>query len=155
MGKLNQWAIGVQRFYHNNVDDNLKHLCIKILLGKHAQQTKYGIRAAVEQKMTQNEQSYTTFTPIRVGMVTWNLAGQTPYQHFDIANILLQDPHSGELKTPEILVVAFQEMVKLNVTSIMKGKDLNAIQMWTDVVLKALNKSPYPYVCVSKKAMVG
>lgn len=40
-------------------------------------------------------------------------------------------------------------------SSIMKGKDLNAIQMWTEVVTRALAKSPYPYVCISKKAMVG
>jgi hypothetical protein len=67
---------------------------------------------------------YSENKDIEIGVVTWNLAGNSPHPNFDISNILLMDPKTNQMKTPDILIVAFQEMVKLNVQQIVKGKDI-------------------------------
>jgi hypothetical protein len=50
-GKLDQMALGVQRFLVNNMEDGFKHECIKLFLNQHPQQQPYGIRASLEKQL--------------------------------------------------------------------------------------------------------
>ncbi len=45
MGKVNQAMMGVERFFKNNLEDDFKQECIKLLLNQHPTQQIYGIRA--------------------------------------------------------------------------------------------------------------
>lgn len=49
MGKLEQWTIGVTRYYQSVMNDEFKHQCIQFLCGEHSRfQKPYGIRSTIE-----------------------------------------------------------------------------------------------------------
>ena len=60
MGKLEQWTIGVTRFYQGVMLDDFKHQCIQFLIGEHPRlQKPYGIRAILEKEMSKHKALYT------------------------------------------------------------------------------------------------
>ena len=78
---------------------------------------------------------YQTSKKIKVGVMTWNLAGLLPQEDFDISHILLPDQTddkgqdgSEESKTQnlnevDLFVVGMQEMVDLRVVASVIGKN--------------------------------
>ena len=60
MGKIEQWTVGVTRYYQSMVNDDFKHQCIQFLIGEHPRlQKPYGIRAHIERELIKNKQTYT------------------------------------------------------------------------------------------------
>ena len=78
-----------------------------MILNKHPNQKKYGIRQMVDKKLNENQEKFTDYKDVSIGVITWNLGGNSPASNFDISNILLQDPTTGQLKSPDILIIAF------------------------------------------------
>jgi hypothetical protein len=50
-GKLSQMFTGVKRYFANSYTDVEKNNCIKLVLGRHPSQKRYGVQAALETKM--------------------------------------------------------------------------------------------------------
>ena len=89
MGKLEQWTIGVTRYYQGVMLDDFKHQCIQFLIGEHPRlQKPYGIRAILEKEMMKHKSLYTEQNDVQIAVLTWNCAGNPPPQNFDIRDVL-------------------------------------------------------------------
>lgn len=105
---------GVERYLVNNFEDNFKQECIKLLLNQHpSKQEPYGIKASLEKKFEAVQDQYATYENVKVGIMTWNCAGNQPVKTFDISNILFQQG------CPDVYIIGLQEMVKLNAKSVL------------------------------------
>jgi len=150
-GKLTHGMMSFQRFLQNNLDDDFKHECIKLLLNQHPKQKPYGIKESLEKQMLKYQHHFKGKDRVQGCVFTWNLAGNIPSPAFDISNILYpEDPNI----IPDFFVVGLQEMVKLNAKSVIQGKDKQRIQVWEQIIGRSLQKRAR-YMCISKKAMVG
>lgn len=106
----------------------------------------------MEKQLEKYQPHFQSWTDLNVGVVTWNCAGNVPTANFDITNILTPDKDSHVL--PDLYIVGLQEMVKLNAKSVIKGKDVERVMLWEQIIARTLCKKT-KYVCISKKAMVG
>ena len=79
-GKLSRMFTGVKRYFANSYTDIEKNNCVKLVLGKHPSQKRYGVQAALEARMAEPEiqSAFTSFMELRVGIITWNLGGNPP-----------------------------------------------------------------------------
>jgi hypothetical protein len=79
-GKLAQMMTGVQRYIVNNYQDSEKNESIQILLNKGKYQKSYGIQHRLQQIMRSPEirDQIDTWKTLKVGAITWNLAGRAP-----------------------------------------------------------------------------
>lgn len=60
MGKLEQWTIGVTRYYQSVWNDEFKHECILFLIGEHPRfQKPFGIRGNLDKEMAIHKGIYT------------------------------------------------------------------------------------------------
>ena len=56
MGKLEQWTIGVTRYYQCVMNDDFKHQCIQFMIGEHPRlQKPYGIRGTLEKELQRHK----------------------------------------------------------------------------------------------------
>ena len=79
LGKLEQWSIGVNRFYQSAMNDSDKHQCIQLLIGEHPRfQKPYGIRGILEKELIKRKNVYIEQKNIKIGVLTWNCAGNPP-----------------------------------------------------------------------------
>jgi len=93
LGKIEQWTIGVTRYYQCVMNDDFKHQCIQFLVGEHPlfQKPFYGVRASIAKELLKNNRLYTKQSDIKVAVLTWNCAGNPPpSQHFDVRDVLLE-----------------------------------------------------------------
>jgi hypothetical protein len=82
---------GVQRYIANNYSDNDKNDCIKIILNRHICQRPYGIQNQIQQSMQEIRDRFETKKKIKIGVLTWNLAGRAPNPNMDISKLLLPE----------------------------------------------------------------
>lgn len=60
IGKLEQWSVGVTRYYQCVMFDDFKHQCIQFLIGQHPKlQKPYGIRRTLENELIKHKSIYT------------------------------------------------------------------------------------------------
>ena len=144
---------GVERFLVNNIEDGLKHECIKLLINQHPNQQQYGVRASLEKQLEKYRSHFQSWQNITVSVVSWNCGGNTPPPTFDITNIVHFEGGEAQV-TPDVVIVGLQEMVKLNAKSVIQGKDKERALLWERIITNSLCKKA-KYVCVSKKPMVG
>lgn len=64
---------------------------------------------------------------------SWNLGGIRPYENLELKTWLQNQ------STPDIVILGFQEIVPLS-TSGLAGGNKEVQKVWTDIVLKNLNK---------------
>lgn len=64
---------------------------------------------------------------------SWNLGGIVPYNNIEVATWLQQQ------SLPDIVVLGFQEIVPLS-TSGLVGGNKEIQKLWSEIVLKSLNK---------------
>ena len=98
-GKL---KTGVQRYFVSNFSDPEKQASIDIMMGQHPDQKLYGARRMLHEFLKTQLQTYMETRQIRIGVLTWNCAGNPPPQHLakEIKQVVL--PRPNELK-PEAL----------------------------------------------------
>ena len=59
IGKLEQWSVGVTRYYQCVMNDDFKHQCIQFLIGEHPRlQKPYGIRGTLEKELMKHKEIY-------------------------------------------------------------------------------------------------
>lgn len=69
--------------------------------------------------MMKHKGLYTEQNDVQIGVLTWNCAGNPPPANFDIRDVLY-DPNQ---EMADIYVVGLQEMVQLNTSQVVVGKD--------------------------------
>ena len=151
---------GVQRYIVNNYSDEQKNDCIKILLNKSCYQKKYGVQGQLSELMSGKEVSklYESWKELRVGVLTWNLAGKGPGPGFDMSSVVLPNGQEFGTEDVDLYVVGLQEMVKLDmVGSVMCNKDEERILAWQKLTQAALHKRMpgRKFACISRKVMFG
>jgi hypothetical protein len=79
IGKLEQWSVGVTRYYQCVMNDDFKHQCIQFLIGEHPRlQKPYGIRATLEKELMKHKQIYIEQSELQISVYSWNCAGNAP-----------------------------------------------------------------------------
>ena len=89
----------------------------------------------MEKQLEKYQQHFMTWDKIKVQVLTWNCAGNTPSEKFDISNILMPE-EQGLL--PDVFIIGLQEMVKLNAKSVIQGKDRDRVMLWETIVTRSL-----------------
>jgi len=126
--------------------------------------------------MLQHLDKFQMHKKIKIGSLTWNLAGKQPNFSQDFSRLLLPEPQnlslfseggSGESADnglPDFYVVGLQEMVDLGVIgSVVCSKDEERMLQWEQIIKNGLNKrasttskdGSFKYQCLLKKVMFG
>ena len=86
MGKLEQWTVGVTRYYQSVVNDDFKHHCIQYLIGEHPKLKPYGIRGVLDKELQKHKKMFTTQKELNLSVLTWNCGGNPPPYNMDITS---------------------------------------------------------------------
>ena len=88
---------------------------------------------------------------------TWNIAG-IPNKNYNISELFTKNVFYNENKSPDIIVISIQEIVKLNITNILSiTSNQESVNMWTKIIKSTL-KSIYPkenYIELKSLNLVG
>lgn len=140
-GALADFRKSAQRFYINNVEDKGRQNTIDMLLGRLMGQTRVHlydpINDFVTAELAKRSPEYTRAEKISIWVGTFNLNGKTSGINDDLSPWLCPRVED-EFRVPEIVAVAFQEIVDLDVQQIM-STDPNRRRAWENSVRKCLN----------------
>ncbi|KAK4500341.1 hypothetical protein PRZ48_008530 [Zasmidium cellare] len=140
-GTLADLRKSAQRFYVNNVEDKGRQATMDMLLGRLMNQTGVHLFDPVNDWVTaelnRRSAEYTTTQSINIWVGTFNLNGKTHGINDDLTSWLCPNVED-EFRVPEIVAVAFQEIVDLDVGQIM-STDPQRRTLWEDAVRKTLN----------------
>lgn len=137
-----------QRLYINNFEDKGRQNTIDMLLGRLIGQMPVHLYDPVNDwvtaELTRRSAEYTTQQSITIFVGTFNLNGKTAGIDEDLSVWLCPKKVDEKLRLPEIVAVAFQEIVELDVQQIM-STDPHRRQAWEDAVRKTLNSNARKY----------
>jgi hypothetical protein len=161
-GALADFRKSAQRFYINNVEDKGRQNTIDMLLGRLMGQTPVHlydpINDFVTAELARRSSEYTSEERINIWVGTFNLNGKTSGIKDDLSPWLCPRVED-EFKVPEIVAVAFQEIVDLDVQQIM-STDPHRRHAWETAVRDCLNRNAQKhqgedYVLVRGGQLVG
>lgn len=106
-GKIEQWTIGVSRYYQCIMNDDLKNQCLQFITGSHPRlQRPYAIASHLDKEIMKERHLFTEQKNLTLSVLTWNCAGQAPPDNFDITDQLYPDlPNLTMDQMPDIYVV--------------------------------------------------
>ena len=94
---------------------------------------------------------------IKMLCVTWNIAG-IPNKNYIISDLFTKNVFYNEKKSPDIVVVSIQEIVKLNFTNILSiTSNQDSVKIWTKIIKETLKKI-YPkeqYIELKSLNLIG
>ena len=132
------------RLYVNNFIDKSRQSTIDILLGRLMEQTPVElfdpINDYVTAEVSRRTSAFTTRETVRIWCGTFNLNGKTTGLSQDLSTWLCSSSFGRGRPDPEIMAVAFQEMVELSPQQIMAA-DTQRRAMWESRVKKTLNSA--------------
>ena len=74
---------------------------------------------------------------------TWNIAG-IPSKNYNISELFSKNVFSSENKSPDIIIMSIQEIVKLNFSNILSiTSNQESLTMWAKIIKSTL-KNLYP-----------
>ena len=76
-----------------------------------------------------------------ISVLTWNCAGNSPPENFDIQNELF----NNDFQLSDIYIVGLQEIVPLNTSQVVIGKDKKRALIWENIILNSLNQNKLGY----------
>ena len=79
------------------------------------------------------------FRKVNILCATWNIGG-APCQKCDISELFKKNIFYNENKSPDIVIVAMQEIVKLNFSNIVLNSNQEKINEWTQSIICNLEK---------------
>ena len=143
-GTLADIRKSAQRLYINNIEDPRKQTIMDMLLGRLVGQTPVHLFDPINDwvmgEMTRRSPEYTTSDKINIWAGTFNLNGKTHGLEEDLRPWLCPDGVADEFKLPEIVAVAFQEIVDLDVNQILSTDPVRR-SMWETAVRETLNEN--------------
>lgn len=146
-GALADVRKSVQRLYINTVEDKGRQVTIDMLLGRLIGQTPVHLYDPINEWVTaelnKRASEYTSTEKITIWVGTFNLNGKTSGIDEDLSPWLCPSVEK-EFKAPEIVAVAFQEIVDLDVQQIM-STDPDRRKAWESAVRKTLNRDGQRY----------
>lgn len=97
------------------------------------------------------EKEFSTFNPLNVFVVTWNVAGSPPDTNLDLRNLF----DYRNKAAPDLILVGLQEVVELNPTTVMSNNHQKpSVQLWKDCILNTIRKQD-KYIAVIEVDLVG
>ena len=108
----------------------------------------------IEATMNEQQHLFSDINPYTMLVFSWNLAGNEPRYEMDLSQ-LLKSPEFSQ--SPDIVIIGFQETIKLNAINILKGHDKSRVEALKSFVLDGLNdfESGVTYNSFGHSAMVG
>lgn len=145
-GALADLRKSTQRLYINNFEDKGRQTTMDVLLGRQIGQTPVHlfdpINDWVTAEVSKRSAEFTTAENIDIWVGTFNLNGKTG-DFEDLSSWLCPNVEKSR-RVPEIVAVAFQEIVNLDVQQIM-STDPHRRQQWESVVKRTLNENAQRY----------
>ncbi|EMC91401.1 hypothetical protein BAUCODRAFT_127302 [Baudoinia panamericana UAMH 10762] len=142
-GALADVRKSAQRLYINNFEDKGRQNTIDMLLGRLIGQMPVHlydpINDWVTAELTRRSEEYSTDEQITIFVGTFNLNGKS-YGPEDDLSLWLCPKTEDSLKSPEIVAIAFQEIVELDVQQIM-ATDPHRLKAWESTVRETLNEN--------------
>lgn len=130
-----------QRLYINNFEDKGRQNTIDMLLGRLIGQVPVHLYDPVydfvTEQLARRAAEYTSSQMINIWVGTFNVNGKAEGLHNDLTAWLCPEIEES-FRTPEIVAVAFQEIVELSPQQIMSTDPLRR-QQWEEVVRKTLS----------------
>ncbi|KAK4540308.1 hypothetical protein LTR36_009620 [Oleoguttula mirabilis] len=146
-GALADMRKSAQRLYINNFEDKGRQNTIDMLLGRLIGQMPVHlydpINDWVTAELNRRAPEYSASEQMSIFVGTFNLNGKTHGINDDLSAWLCPQLHQS-LQVPEIVAVAFQEIVQLDVQQIM-ATDPHRRTAWEEVVRKTLNANARRY----------
>ncbi|KAG0686966.1 inositol polyphosphate 5-phosphatase [Pichia californica] len=137
-GALSDATKSISRIYINNFVDKGKQQLTDTLLGKMSSQRQVliydPITEYINEKLTNYESKFTSYSGITIFTGTFNLAGASDNKN------LTEWLFPEEGFSPDMFVVGFQEVVELNASNILKN-DGSVGQYWTKEVETTISKN--------------
>ncbi|TKA27759.1 hypothetical protein B0A50_04860 [Salinomyces thailandicus] len=142
-GMLADARKSAQRLYINNFEDKGRQNTIDMLLGRLIGQMPVHlydpINDHVTAELSRRAAEYSNQEAINIFVGTFNLNGKTNGINDDLSSWLYPEVDAS-LRCPEIVAIAFQEIVELDVQQIM-ATDPHRRQMWEEAVRRQLNRN--------------
>lgn len=142
-GLLSDARKSAQRMYINTFEDKGRQNTIDMLLGRLMNQMPVHlfdpVNDYVTAELSRRASEYTSSQTINIWVGTFNLNGKTNGLNDDLSAWLCPNVEKS-LQLPEIVAVAFQEIVELTPQQIMQT-DPYRRQQWEDAVRETLNKN--------------
>ena len=76
-----------------------------------------------------------------ISVLTWNCAGNSPPENFDMQKVLF----NNDFQLSDIYIVGLQEIVPLNTSQVVIGKDKKRTLIWENIILNSLNQNKLGY----------
>jgi phosphatidylinositol-bisphosphatase len=147
-GMLEHGMKSLSRFYQANVEDNSRQEAIDVVLKKRGG-TGSRLVSKISSEVSAREEEYSDYTIVTMQVCTWNLGGKKPPTHEDLLPWLMTDCRA------DILVVAFQEIVKLNARNILPGANASTVLAWSELLSKTLRGAADQYIHIKDEDMFG
>lgn len=157
-GLLSDAAKSASRMYINNFQDKSKQSVIDALLGNLANQKPVTIfdplNDAVTAELHDRLDEYSTPRQVSVFVGTWNLAGRGPSGESILPWLFPDD--GAQHEEPDIMVLAFQEVVPLTPQQILMT-DPDKLRVWENVINDTLRRrgAQRQYVILRSEQLVG
>jgi hypothetical protein len=99
MGKLEQWQIGVSRYYQYLMNDQAKNECMLLIRGEHPQlqSNPIGLNRVVHKLLSKYTEIYLKQSKIEVKVVTWNVSGIKAPEDFDMEHLFGDIQHIHDI----------------------------------------------------------
>lgn len=161
-GMLADVRKSAQRLYINNFEDKGRQTTMDMLLGRLIGQMPVHlydpINDWVMSELTRRSSEFSMTEQIKIFIGTFNLNGKTTGIDEDLS-VWLCPALENEYQGPEIVAIAFQEIVELDVQQIM-STDPHRRQAWEEAVRKTLNANAHKrgsedYVLLRGGQLVG
>ena len=86
-----------------------------------------------------NSNKDSNFQKLNILCTTWNVAG-IPYRNYNIEDLFKKNIFYKERKSPDIIIVAMQEIVELNFSNILFVSNQEAVDNWTNNIISTVQK---------------
>lgn len=154
-GKITHKMTSIERFFINNLTskEDVRQDWIDLFTGQH-KRWKTMISHKIEAEMTEQQHLYSDINTYTMLVFSWNLAGNEPRYEMDMTQ-LFKSPEFSQ--APDIVLIGFEETVKLNAINILKGHDKSRIEALKSFAIDGLNdlESGTSYNFFGHSAMVG
>jgi phosphatidylinositol-bisphosphatase len=140
---------GASRVFQATVVDDARQRAVDLVLHRRASRARLVRGPSTE---------YSNATKLTMQVCTWNLAGRKPPLHENLLSWLLADSQvkSGTVMSrPDILVVGFQEIIKLNARNALPGANTSTVATWNELLRMTLQQSGDRYTLLKEESMFG
>ena len=154
-GKITHKMTSIERFFINNLNakEDYRQDWIDLFTGQH-KRWKTMVGHKIEATMSEQQHLYSDINTYTMLVFSWNLAGNEPRYEMDLAQLFKSNEFS---QSPDVVIIGFQETVKLNAINILKGHDKSRVEALKSFVIDGLNdlESGVTYNSFGYSAMVG